>query len=91
MSAAHPIPGPWHYETTPQGKITVYATRNGDDDKIIIGVSQFGPLEQREANARLIAAAPELYEALRELADHNGKHPAHHRALAALTKARGEA
>jgi hypothetical protein len=51
-----PIPGPWHYETTPQGNITVYATRNGDDDKIIIGISQFGPLEQREANARLICS-----------------------------------
>jgi hypothetical protein len=49
-------PAPWHYETTPQGHVTVYATRNGDDDKIIIGMSQFGPLEVREANARHICS-----------------------------------
>lgn len=49
-----PTPAPWHYETTPLGHVTVYATRSGDDDKIIIGMSQFGPLEVREANARAI-------------------------------------
>lgn len=53
----HPTPGPWHYETNQHGIVVVYATRNGDDDKIIIGMSHFGSLERREANARLICAA----------------------------------
>jgi hypothetical protein len=52
-----PTPRPWHYETNAQGNVVVYATRNDDDDKIIIGMSHFGPLEVREANARLICAA----------------------------------
>jgi hypothetical protein len=49
-----PTPAPWHYEVTEQGNVTIWATRNGDDDKHILSVSQFGPLEQREANARHI-------------------------------------
>lgn len=49
-----PIPAPWHYETNAQGNVVIWATRNGDDDKHILGVSQFGSVEQREANARHI-------------------------------------
>jgi hypothetical protein len=49
-------PAPWHYETNGQGNVVIWATRNGGDDKYILGVSQFGSLEQREANARHICS-----------------------------------
>ena len=53
---ARPTPAPWHYETSEQGNVVIWATRSGDDDKHILGVSQFGSLEQREANARHICS-----------------------------------
>lgn len=63
-----PIPGPWHYETNGQGNVVVYATRSGDDDKIIIGMSHFGPLEVREANARQICGAATYASPAEEIA-----------------------
>jgi hypothetical protein len=57
MSRTKPTPGPWHYEVDERSNVVIWATRSGPDDKHILGVAQFGPLEQREANARLICAA----------------------------------
>ena len=56
MSRTKPTPAPWHYEVNAQGNVVIWATRNGDDDKHILGVSQFGPLKQREADARHICS-----------------------------------
>lgn len=101
MSAAH-TPGPWPIE------------RTGDGKRIIVGPGLIeGPHgydiaevysddcdpEEATANARLIAAAPELLEALEKLAafadEVTGKVepplPALARAWEAIAKARGEA
>ena len=45
-------PGPWDYDA---GDFSVYA------------LETFEPIELTEANARLIAAAPALYEALKDM------------------------
>jgi hypothetical protein len=52
-------PGPWHYETTGPGLLGAFA---GDD--LIAGVASS---DNQEANARLIAAAPDLLAALDDL------------------------
>lgn len=58
------------------------------------GPTASGPDEQ-EANARLIAAAPDLLEAISEIINDGGKfvmtNEAHRKARAAIAKARGEA
>lgn len=52
-------PGPWHLST--DGFTTMITDANGDE--VYIGAN--------EANARLIAAAPELLEALQDIANHH--------------------
>jgi len=92
--------GPWeHYGSM------IYANRP-EDGGTICQVSEvrhshivshkepeFGSPDRNEiyANARLISAAPELYEALKEVvAISDRKHDAWEKARAALAKARGE-
>jgi len=81
--------GPWtaEFTDTPYEEIGESWVVDGPDGSIC---TIDCPLDERESVAHLIAAAPDLYEALAELADPNGKHPAHKRALAALSRARGE-
>lgn len=103
MSAPKFTPGPW--STHREGHSTVYvdAPLGGG---VLQEVAACGPTaegaEQQDANARLIAAAPELYEALEavELACRMGIPPGEVLSLnstirlaarAALAKARGEA
>jgi len=50
-------PGPWSYEDNPYGHDAIY----GADGRLIAHV--FGDDAQAQADARLIAAAPELLEA----------------------------
>jgi hypothetical protein len=52
-------PGPWHVE----GR----AINGGERDDMLALVNLAMPAADAYANARLIAAAPELYEALRKL------------------------
>lgn len=65
MSAGH-TPGPW--ETSHDGHGGIYV---GDKNGRQVGFVSLR--SEQEANARLIAAAPELLEALRDLlADYDG-------------------
>ena len=71
MSAAHTA-GPWT-ATRSADKRTGFEVRGGDKlagaDKapLIARLSNYTPLAEREANARMIAAAPELLDALRRI------------------------
>lgn len=51
-------PGPWNYN---EGTRDVIVSKNGYNDVLIAQLYKIG--SQHEANARLIAAAPELLEA----------------------------
>ena len=83
-------PGPWRVETSGRGSLCV-----ASDDAWICGELDNQPHEMRtseaEANAHLIAAVPELYEALQNvIREADRKTDAFNRARAALAKARGE-
>jgi hypothetical protein len=64
MSAAH-TPGPWGYARSATPEWFYLATVYADDD----GFKRVAMAFESEADARLIAAAPELLEALRALVD----------------------
>ena len=93
MSAAH-TPGPWHFGRNMRGQTRVFA--NGWE--IVRAMSKNGsrvlPIPEREANALLIAAAPDLLAALqgliREIAPTAvcQDHPAFNAARAAIFKAK---
>lgn len=95
-SAQKFTPGPWHpfssyADTTGQGSPD--QIRDPKDEPVAYLPSRY---YDKPANAHLIAAAPELYEALEGIfkaaaTGHffNG-HPSHAAGLAALAKARGE-
>ena len=55
-------PGPWQYLRSPSGPIRV-----GPSHNCTVAVAPFPPTGDQEANARLIAAAPDLVEALDEM------------------------
>jgi hypothetical protein len=74
-------PGPWHYATTGPWLLGVFV---GDD--FIAGVAAS---DNHEANARLIAAAPALLEALEVLVN-NASLNNRRAARAAIAKALGE-
>lgn len=60
-------PGPWHTDEGNFGTIGIM----GADQKYLANIRVIGPKKQqgeRYANARLIAAAPEMYEMLKDLA-----------------------
>ncbi|CEF54582.1 hypothetical protein [Acetobacter ghanensis] len=69
MSEAKFTPGPWHleagFESSPGDFEEYWQVHDGQD--AIVCSSSFCTAENKEANARLIAAAPELYEALNGL------------------------
>jgi len=77
VSAPAFTPGPWQYLRSPSGPIRV-----GPSHNCTVAVAPFPPTGDQEANARLIAASPDLCAALSNLlADlapitnelHNGK------------------
>ena len=83
-------PGPWDMD---EGDYGIYQIETSDQ---IAEVFSHHPDEELKANARLIAAAPELLEALRELLEYDGgafcvcDDPyAMDRARAAIAKAEG--
>lgn len=62
MSAPAFTPGPWQYLRSPSGPIRV-----GPSHNCTVAVAPFPPTGDQEANARLIAASPDLYAALSNL------------------------
>ena len=98
--------GPWTLlELSHPGRVYQDYAVNGQPDGcyLVATVSNWNGADQNKANAHLIAAAPDLYEALEELEglvslaewkDEDGypfMHQAARRAWEALAKARGEA
>lgn len=85
--------GPWEVEASGYGSII---TKDGKSMAGTFPEGLGGPSFPHEANARLIAAAPELYEALKQAvtsmqdSGYSNSHIAIRAARAALSKAAGE-
>lgn len=100
MSSKH-TPGPWGIEQTDDTNWIGFMRPDGRKVELIVCTTSrdnfFKPetQEQNDANARLIAAAPELLEALKDAVcalDCCGKdYPAAEKARAAIAKATGGA
>lgn len=100
MSESKHTPGPWKWWTTHEGSHRINPEEGG---LVIASCDTRNPFSyEQEANARLIAAAPDLLEALKDLldtsvwADAEGNvtirlsgEPAVKRAIAAIAKAEG--
>lgn len=85
-------PGPWRIGTPPPNGEQTIGTLNG----LMVAVATTGAeMEETKANARLIAAAPELLEALQSVLDNcldsEELCAAHAKARAAVAKATGGA
>lgn len=86
MSAKH-TPGPWHISETDNTEIL---TAEGRVQVMICKMGE-GDLDQHLPDARLIAAAPDLLDALQAmLALHRGGGEPSAKARAAIRKATGE-
>ena len=91
MSAKH-TPGPWFVQDIPTASI--YISPAGGRPSVALALTKVNvPAGETMANARLIAAAPDLLEALRYLLDNDGDCSADGIATcrAAIAKATGEA
>lgn len=96
MSAKH-TPGPWGISSDPCHYDTLSTVTAGDERKVqpdrqmIVQVGGFAGVPEQEANARLIAAAPDLLAALQSVLanslDSQGLADAHKQARAAIAKA----
>ena len=80
MSGAQHTPGPWHYVRKEGESAGVYGPPQGLSDGSLIAIAETPPLIEKnrayavqEANARLIAAAPDLLAACEAVADAFGK------------------
>lgn len=92
-------PGPWTVEVD-QGSVVVWSKfksqKTGDDgdDRHVVAIPDWGPMDKREADARLIAAAPDMLAALQMMLDAHGgleQSPAAKAARAAIARATGAA
>jgi hypothetical protein len=100
MSAGF-TPGPWAAELGRNGSFSIEAERGGIANGLLVLASRNEhPLmaDQMHANARLIAAAPELLEALKSLVHsldesdliHDDQRQAFNASKAAIAKATGQ-
>ena len=93
MSKQQHTPGPWKLSEDPE---TFKNKIFGADNYNVLGPNRLS--SEVEANARLIAAAPDLLEALEELISYRaveqlreyGNYPVFAKVDAAIAKARGE-
>lgn len=89
MSAHKHTPGPWCVEG-----VGIRALVRAGTSGVIVAVRHRLSAQENEANARLIAAAPELLEALENILsnclDSDGLSRAYENARAAIAKATGE-
>ena len=96
MTAAQHTPGPWRID-----RQEISASIYGPDNELVVAGEfdgwgcPFGCRDEGLSNARLIAAAPELLEALEFAYGHNlyllgAEHPIVIKVSAAITKARGQ-
>lgn len=89
-------PGPWEIGRTNGGKVKIYAAGRGDDwSKWWIAQPLSARPKERDANARLIAAAPDLLKALKDVLEYMPSITAFQRerirrAEAAIAKAEGK-
>ncbi len=100
MSDMKFTPGPWHYHIGGTGDYPTWGIRIG---RGLVHLPGIEPMEVMDANARLIAAAPDLFVALQAAAEYLDGIPESaaggdddavriaRNAFAALVKARGEA
>jgi hypothetical protein len=106
MSEPKWTPGPWEVVEPTAIDYRAPLVYGADRQSLVAGAESGGPIRavsasEARANARLIAAAPELYQALSALLRHFerkfvgwpatvGEVDARNRTIAALAKARGE-
>ena len=89
-------PGPW-FAVADKGQTIIRTSRSSAafSPLAIVKGDKRDTLKDQEANARLIAAAPDLLEALSEIINDGGKfvmtNETHRKARAAIARARGEA
>lgn len=73
MTSKH-TPGPWITHWSMASGDYHWITRNGNDHEVIAKVAAFAPTdgdmeEEGKANAAMLTAAPDMYEALKALRD----------------------
>lgn len=85
--SAH-TPSPWTFVQSGTGDFPIWNVRIGT--KGLITLPATAGMETMDADARLIAAAPELLEALQDLCDTLGECGMTEKARAAISKATGE-
>ena len=66
MSAAH-TPGPWEFVQAGSGNFPTWNVRLGNRDRGFIRLPATADMDVMDADARLIAAAPDLLEALKQI------------------------
>ncbi len=86
--SAH-TPSPWTFVQSGTGDFPIWNVRIGTRGLITLPAT--AGMETMDADARLIAAAPELLEALQDLCDTLGECGMTGKARAAIAKATGEA
>lgn len=67
MSAAKHTPGPWELCLGDEGRSSEIFVLREDDDQVLIADVHSHVFGREHADARLIAAAPELLQALQDL------------------------
>ena len=87
-------PGPWRVIEPQEDKLRPYGVQMGKDGRFMVICYT---VEQSKHNANLIAAAPEMLEALKETVymrgipdDEEDRSPYEKRLMAVLAKAKGE-
>ena len=82
-------PGDWMAERDPCHFDTLSTVTAGDNGRMVVQIGGNAKIAEQEANARLVAAAPELLAACELVAQSALRNLAYDRCLAAIAKALG--